>query len=171
MHITIFPVQWRPIDVRVEREIDGFLKSWEGVPYSIGRGDREQGSDCVYFMCNFLNHMWKRSSDIADALQGDVALHKPRRARKAFQRISREFVPHKDHIKDMSLEPGDILVVGPRREDRKKVPSHAMIAGGRKHTLWHATSRGIRQTGIGLDSSYELLHILRPSKEDWRHAS
>lgn len=119
------------------------LESWEGTPYRPGMQMKGVGADCVRFVCAVLDFM--RGGECIDfaTLPQDSAMHTREGAVSVMRKIRQLYMPNKP-IHDGSLEPGDIIVVGPSDGG----PGHALIVGHRRNEIWHATNVNVHRTGL-----------------------
>lgn len=94
-------------------------------------------------------------------LPQDMAFHTRKAAMKAMRFLRRLYMPN-IIVMDGSIEPGDLLIVGPVRGG----PGHLMIAGSQPNTLWHALKPGVTQTGMSFFG--EIIRIYRfTDKDKW----
>jgi len=162
-------LRWFSIDRLSCEALEGVLRSWEGTPYHEGQRARKVGVDCVQLILGTYDILYRvESPSRIPRVQVDAALHSPRVALAAILRM-RSLWHGADVVRDGTVRPGDIVVTraeaqpgAPRR------PAHAMIAGVRPWTAWHAIPRaGVVQTSI--ERTRGIVRIYRPRKKDlWR---
>ena len=65
---------------------------------------------------------------------------------------------------EQTVEPGDIVIVGPRGGG----PGHILVAGARPSSLYHAISTRVVRAGCMVYDPFVLFRIYRPTyKKDW----
>ncbi len=148
----------------IERKLNKELDEWLDTPYLAGSSAKgpQGGVDCIRFVCSVLDAMYGYQREPLDRLPGDVAMHDPARARAALRKMLRNYEPN-IRVDDGTIEPGDILVVSPERGG----PSHAKIVSATPNKIYHATTNGIRFTGIleRVGSPWAVYRVL--DKEKW----
>ncbi|MFG0318405.1 MAG: hypothetical protein ACF8XB_14120 [Planctomycetota bacterium JB042] len=157
-------LSWKPLDdARIARRVDEVLVSWADTPYMPGQQSKQQGVDCIRFVCAAFDELFGMSTPIP-RLPPDTALHCPEKAVEVV-RLVREIYAPNTLITDGTIEPGDVIVT----RSGNSGPGHALIAGGRENTVWHASRHRVKQTGIGLMRRLQNLHsIIRiPNKRRW----
>lgn len=161
--MRILNLKWRPLvfgrdtgmpdyvqSGRVQRQIAKVLGSWERTPYGAGQQCKGTAVDCVRFFAGVVDELYGYSRVSLDRMPQDMAMHTPAGAYSVLKRMLRTY-PELERIEDGSMEPMDVLVVGHRNGG----PGHVMLVGYRRNTLWHAGTRGVCWTGIGLDGEYQ----------------
>lgn len=155
-------LRWRPINVGspldnelAMRAIGRELESWEGTPYMLGQQVKQEGVDCVRFVCAIMDFLGGRRTPLP-ALPADAAMHSRQTAIKSMLAIKRLFEPL-SQVEDDWVEPGDLLVVGPCRGG----PGHGIIVGHRENELWEAGTRRVQRTGWSLPEVSELYAVYR----------
>lgn len=68
-----------------------------------------------------------------------------------------ERYPRHEEVTDGWVEPGDVLVTGPRNGG----PGHMMIVGPRANTVWQASSDHVHYTGLALPYTSKLFRVYR----------
>jgi len=143
--------KWEPLrlqghalsaDLRAAAALAEEILSWEGTPYMHGQQVKKVGVDCVRFVCSVLDNLQTTQTNFA-TLPQDAAMHSRGGAIRSMLNIKRRFQART--VRDHSMQPGDIVVVGPPNGG----PGHALIVGFRPNTLWHAANPAVHQTGIG----------------------
>ena len=138
------------------------LKSWEGTPYMRGQRKKGVAADCVNFVSGLFDELYRCSPLPVIKMPIDVGIHSRRERWIANKTITRAY-PHKVlRGQDVSIEPGDLLVVR-----RGQGPGHVLIAGPEKNTLWHTLPKSfVTKTGIG-----QIGHVMQAwrllEKEKW----
>jgi hypothetical protein len=98
------------------------------------------------------------------SIPADASLHSREGAMAAFHQILVAFQPAR---KVSSIQPGDVLIVGPAHGG----PGHAMIVGCSPNVLIHAAPSGVARTGIGFVEGYQkIFGIYRKDKSAWGRA-
>lgn len=146
IHYVPSRMVWRQ-RVGTER-LEAILAGWAGTPYMAGQAQRGVGVDCVRFVCAVLDELQGVVREVA-TLPSDAAMHTRRGAIGVMRTIRKRFAPN-DPVRDGSLEPGDVIVVGPSDGG----PGHAMIVGTRKNELWHSTGRNVHRSGLAFAQGY-----------------
>ncbi len=158
---TIIPFEYQPMPWGPE--VERVCSSWAGTPYKEGAFSRGVAVDCVHFMGCVFDELFKTSRvDQIKSLRGDVSLHDREGVLRAMRAVLTVY-PN-ERVRGLFLQPGDIVVTGPKNGG----PGHVMISGLRGH-LWHATSAaGVSRTGYGLPSGHIYYSTFRPSgREVW----
>lgn len=152
-------LDWQHLSVPiVEKRLRFALQGWEGTPYREGDQMQGIGVDCVRFVCGVLDEMYGYRRELPRNLPSDRALHDRDGAIAAMKQLRRLYEPVTE-VTDGKVEPGDIVVSGPRGGG----PGHALIAGFDPFTLWHVDpAAGVCSTGIAL-TDMDIFEILRPS--------
>lgn len=152
------PLVWRKVSRWHSDTVKAAIEHWEGTPYVLGSQapGRSGGTDCVRFMAAVLDRLfWKRTA--IETLPQDQALHDRAGAIAAMLSIRKLYMPNRV-VRDGTLEPGDVLVLGPRNGG----PGHVMIAGADRF-LWHAEGPGGEVVRTGLSSPLKLFRVYRAS--------
>lgn len=137
------------------------LLSWEGTPYAAGQAVKGVGVDCVRFVCEVFKELEGLESIPLVSIPADVSLHSREGAMAAFHQIMAAYQPSR---KVTSIQPGDVLVVGPANGG----PGHAMIVGCSPNVLYHAAPSGVARTGIGFVEGHQKVYgIYRKDKSAW----
>lgn len=162
------PVTWRmpprslnPWVNRLER----VLASWEDTPYVPGqqRKGRDGGVDCIRFGCGVLDELYRRPLTSLPIRAPDASMHDKEGAFSVMRQIIARYPDHIS-VEDGSVEPGDILVVGPRSGG----PGHMMIVGVQRGTVWQASADRVHFTGLSLPASATLFRVFRMvDREAW----
>lgn len=155
MKVSILQRGWQSVDQGFDSFLEDYLETWASTRYMRGCQVRGKGVDCVRFVAAVLDHISGRRTSVR-TLPQDAAFHDPAGARAAVRDMLRLYEPY-DAIRDPDapIQPGDILVVGPTGGG----PGHAIIAGGRKNTLWQSDiGTGVARGGLGLVDNYQVLH-------------
>lgn len=118
-------------------------------------------------MTGVLDELYGREHIPLPRLPADVSLHDPARARAAM-RLILEAYPDHERVTDGSLEPADVVVVGPPGRHGPS-PGHVLLAGFEPNTLWHAVAPGVCFTGVTFDSTVtQLVAVYRLlDRERW----
>lgn len=161
VHYTQVPFQWKPLVVggkwpnhplssRIEKRIHFALAAWEGTPYVSGQQMPGVGADCVRYFAAFVDTMYGYRRVQPDRLPQDYSMHTRAGAISVMRDILRLY-PEMRPVRGSTLEPGDVLVVGPQDGG----PSHCMMVGSRENTLWHAVKPHVCWTGWGLMKGHQ----------------
>lgn len=147
--MTTIPYQWMPVDPRIADRLEAVLYPWRNTPYMLGQRSKGQGVDCVNFLVAVLLELYDSPAEFAAKLgplraRGDRSMHNPEEAERTKQKILDAFQPH-EQILSLDVEPGDILITGPKHGG----PGHAMIVTPFPGVLIHATQRGVQTAGCG----------------------
>jgi hypothetical protein len=162
--VQVIDVHWSPIKItgmweqeclEVQSKLDAELKSWLGTPYAIGQQCKGVGVDCVRFVGAILDFMAGSVTPL-DMLPPDVAFHDSEKARGALDKFRDLFRPM-EIVRDWCVEPGDVVVVGPRSGG----PGHGIIVGCRPGVTYEAGSFAVNQTGLALSSKYRAFGVFR----------
>lgn len=155
---------WRPVDAAIEAHVQRVLDSWVGTPYRDGQQVKGVGTDCVRFVVATIDELFGRPCQPIPKLPGDACLHDRASAMRVMRIILEKYQPMEEVVNG-TLEPGDVLVVGPPRGG----PGHAMFAGARRNTIYQATTAGVHQCGLSFPPHYcKLFHVFRATeKEKW----
>lgn len=138
------------------------LRAWEGTPYMPGQKMKQVGVDCVRFTMAVYEELFQMAPIELPLLPSDTAMHHRRGAIRAMRQIKRLLPPMED-VRDGSIEPGDLLVVGQAGAG----PGHAIVAGFEKNTLWQAGSRCVHRGGLGLISGFQqVFRVYRMKNRD-----
>lgn len=150
MHSTR-TLKWEPLAIdglsdfenfKIEDHMRRIFVDWEGTPHMDGQQAKGTACDCVRFVSAVVDELSGDSTDL-DILPADTAFHNKESAWKAFRQMRTVFKAE-DVPKEGTFQPGDILIVGPR----KGGPGHAVIVGPDKR-LWHCDSEAVVWTGLG----------------------
>lgn len=158
---------WRkPTVTDYRHRLQRILYEWHGTPYRAGWQLKKVGTDCVRFTCGVLDELCHREATEIETLPFDASLHDREGAIRGMLAIRQRFRPN-EQVKDEFIEPGDILVVGP-----KGSPGHAMLVGCQPHHYWHASSiaRQVVRSGEDYFHLQEVFAVIRYGmREGWRH--
>jgi hypothetical protein len=158
------PLKWTEFegDPRACKRLGAILDTWERTPYSENPGPNPKGIgvSCVGFLCGVLDEL-HRAMDPIDypSLPRDLGMNNPSEARTTLRHMLEAFPKH-DRVNVMSVQPGDILVVG------QAGPGHAMIVGPRRNTIWHAGGPSVHYTGWVLPPHSKLFAVYRLRNRD-----
>lgn len=99
-------------------------------------------------------------------MPSDASLHDPERARAAMRLILAAYQPHV-RVMDDSVQPGDVVIVGPVGGG----PGHVLMGGFQPNTLWHAVLPRVCFTGIAFNpETTELVGVYRMAdRRRWLH--
>jgi len=151
--LEIIPFVWQPLPQKeVGERLQGILNSWTGTPYMLGQKTKGRGVDCVHFLTAVLDEMYGFARPPIDKLNGDRCLHSPESTRAAMRKLLGIYSPNR-RITGLSIEPGDIIVTGPKGGG----PGHAMIVSNIPNVLWHASAHGVCSAGSAYDPSKQTL--------------
>lgn len=139
-----------------EERLATILEKWRGTPYMAGQQCLGAGVDCVRFVAAVLDELYHRAPVPIATLPPDAALHSREGAIAGMKRIRELYMPN-DAIEDGSIEPGDVLVTGPRNGG----PGHAMIVGPRPSELWHAAGDAVHMSGLGFAGETKVFRVYR----------
>jgi hypothetical protein len=159
--MTVLPLRFqpRPWDERVRT----VLETWRGTRYQAGQQARGRAVDCVRFIAGVLDDLYGFVRERLERLPPDTSLHDPEGARAALRTFLRIYSPNVQ-VEGDSVESGDVVIVGPAEGG----PGHALIVGGRRGELWHASSRGVVQGGYSIDDGQMHVGTFRVTdKELW----
>ena len=155
--IVIPKFSWRSLDPAIEAHVSRVLENWIGTPYRDGQQVPGVGTDCVRFVTGCIDQLQGREIQPIPKLPNDASLHNREAAMRVMRIIISLYEPLEE-VKDGTLEPGDIIIVGPP----KGGPGHAMFVGVRKNTLCQATQHGVQLCGLAFPIQYcKLFHIFR----------
>lgn len=160
-------LEWTPLDNEdLLMRLADVLVSWNRTPYREGQQCKGYGTDCVRFVCGVLDELQGTKTPIK-TLPQDASLHAPELARASMRKIMTLFGPY-DKVEDGKVQPGDILVTGPRNGG----PGHAMIVGFQRNTIWEATSPCVRRIGWSIEACLhnKLYHVIRVRDRETRWA-
>ena len=130
------------------------LESWEGTKYGSGQRCRGVLADCVGAVFGCIDDVDGRPRAQAPTMPPDSALHDPDTSAAALAALRALYEPV-EVLSGSDVQPFDILVVGPAFGG----PSHAILVGPQKNTLWHCTpSSGFHRAGWALGTGYEICH-------------
>ncbi len=157
------PVLWRPVSAPWVKRLEKVLVSWEETPYVRGQQTKKVGVDCIRFGCAVLDELYRRPLTSLPIRAPDAAMHDAEGAFSVMRQIIRRYPDH-DTVTDCTVEPGDILVVGPRSGG----PGHMMIVGHQRNTVWQASGDRVHFTGLSLPDSVTLFRTFRMfDRESW----
>lgn len=165
-------LSWKPLDFEgadlVTARLEALYQKWEGTPYMPGQRMPQIGVDCVRFVCAVMDEMYGIYTEIPREIQ-DRSLHDPKGAEDIVALIRSYYPDHIDLvIGDRCVEPGDIPITG----NAQGGPGHAILVGTARNTMWQATTRAVRMTGLGLLDHYQqICTIVRPDKTLWLPAN
>lgn len=156
------PLRWVPLrvggpleDELAVRALGRELASWEGTPYMLGQQVKQEGVDCVRFVCAVLDFLGGTRTPLP-SLPADAAMHSRESAIAAMLTIKRLFEPI-DQIDGCDVQPGDLLVVGPSSGG----PGHGMIVGCAPGEVWEAGTARVQRSGWAIQESSELFAVYR----------
>lgn len=158
------PVTWRsPANPFWLPRLKSVLVSWQGTPYCVGQQQKQIGVDCIRFGCAVLDELYRRPLTDLPIRAPDASMHDPEGAFSVMRQIVRRY-PNHVTIEDGSVEPGDVLVVGPRNGG----PGHMVIVGPQPNTLWQSSGGKVHFTGLSLPGSATLFRTYRMvDREKW----
>lgn len=168
---TPMPLRWYPFRLigtrfateiakaaRIERRLAAILSGIEGTPFHQLR--------CADFAVRVLDELYGLPTEeaVASQIPTDIAAHDRRGAVRAMRMLLERYPCHK-RLRGRSVEPGDLLVVGPVGGG----PGHVMIVGPKENTAWHSLPRsGVHQTGMFLPEHYKFYRAYRcTDREEW----
>jgi len=128
-------------NAEVEDRIRNILYSWEGTQHMDGQQAKGKGVDCVRFVAAVLDELSGTKTDILH-LPRDTSFHKRDTAIAGMKLFIKQFNGY-SLDPDEPLQPGDILVTGPRNGG----PGHAIITGP-DNFLWHSAYKKVVRTGV-----------------------
>lgn len=159
------PVTWRPVSAAWVKRLEKVLVSWEETPYVPGqqRKGRDGGVDCIRFGCAVLDELYRRPLTDLPPRAPDASMHDRAGSFSVMRQIIRRYPDH-IAVEDGSVEPGDVLVVGPNSGG----PGHMMIVGHQRNTCWQASAGRVHFTGLSLPASATLFRTFRMvDREQW----
>ena len=163
VHFQKMPVHWRRVVAPWVRRLEQVLVSWEGTKYSPGQQVKGSGVDCIRFGCAVLDELYRRPLTELPIRAADASMHDRDGAFSVMRQIIRRYPDHIT-VRDGSVEPGDILVVGPRAGG----PGHMMIVGHQTGTVWQASATKVHFTGLYLPKGATLFRTYRMvDRETW----
>ncbi|MCW8137308.1 MAG: hypothetical protein KIT58_00180 [Planctomycetota bacterium] len=133
---------WTPLEDEVAAgALARELRAWDGTPYMPGQQRQGVGVDCVRFVAGVLDELTGRQTPIR-TLPPDASMHDVARADEK----ARELVAlyGAAPVDDGTLEPGDVVITGPRRGGA----GHAAIVGDERGVVWHATRPFVHRAGL-----------------------
>jgi hypothetical protein len=169
VRLSPMPVTWRHpgapgrIVVPWLKRLEKVLVSWEETPYVPGQQCKGAGVDCIRFGCAVLDELYRRPLTDLPIRAADASMHDREGSFSVMRQIIRRYPDHIT-VEDGSVEPGDILVVGPRAGG----PGHMMIVGHQRNTVWQASADRVHFTGLYLPDSATLFRTFRMvDRENW----
>jgi hypothetical protein len=157
------PLQWRRTTDAWVARLERILLSWEDTPYSPGQQEKREGVDCIRFGCAVLDELYCRPETDLPPRAADASMHDREGAFSVMREIMRRY-PNHVTVTDGQVEPGDILVVGPRNGG----PGHMMIVGHARNTVWQASASKVHFTGLYLPWGATLFRVFRMTdREKW----
>ena len=152
LHLRWEPLPW--LFVPLLRPMSTILAAWEGTKYGSGQSCRGALADCIGFVFGAIDDLDGRPRARSATMPPDTALHDPETSSEALRALRALYEPI-EVISSAYVQPFDIVVVGPSLGG----PSHAMLVGPQKNTLWHATpASGVHRAGWALGDGYEAFH-------------
>lgn len=158
LQYDVLPYTWAPVQINgcvwpnpslswaVQQRIDSALSGWAGTPYGSGQQCKGEGVDCIRYLAAFVDEMYGHKRCPTERLPQDYSMHTRAGAISVMRKILRIY-PEMKKVPGTTLEPGDVVVVGPKEGG----PSHCLIVGAKKNTMWHAANNtGVCMTGWGL---------------------
>lgn len=133
------------------------LESWRGTPCKDGEALKGTRANCATFVWAVMLELHRPNPAPEPFLfrMADVHHGPHPAALAAVGRFKETF--HLEQIEGSEVRPGDILVAGPAHGG----PSHLMIVGPRKNTVWHCTPQGVQMGGWILPGSLRLNGVFR----------
>lgn len=157
------PVTWRAVESSWLKRLERVLLSWEETPYAPGQQRKGSGVDCIRFGCAVLDEMYRRPLTDLPPRAADASMHDRDGAFAVMRQIMRRYPDHIT-VEDGFVEPGDVLVVGPRDGG----PGHMMIVGHQPGTCWQASADRVHFTGLSLPTGATLFRVFRfVDRETW----
>lgn len=160
MRVCSLYLRWTPLRIA---EIDqsatleamhDVLAGWEGTRYGSGQRCRGVLADCIGAVFGCIDDLDGRPRAQAPSMPPDSAVHDPSTAAAALRAL-RELYQPIESLSGVEVQPFDIVVVGPLGGG----PSHAMLVGPQRNTLWHCTpGAGFHRAGWSLGEGYEVCH-------------
>lgn len=146
------------------RRMERILADWEDTPYVDGQSVKRMGTFCTAFVCAVLDELYRRERPIPlPEIPRDASMHDPVTARSGL-RWFLEHYPNHAAVTDQIVQPGDILVTGPRGGG----PGHAIFVGPHENTLWQCSGKCVHRTGMAIPHSYDLFAVYRMTdRELW----
>jgi cell wall-associated NlpC family hydrolase len=153
---AIIGARWEPMPAELlpaQDRLERVLASWDRTPYRSGGSMRGVEGDCIGAVFGVIDELDGRVRRQDSSMPHDTAFHNPAAAYRAVAALRRLYRPA-ERLRHWLYQPGDVLVVGTSDGG----PGHVMIVGGRKNTLWHATTTsGFAQCGWALGLGFERL--------------
>lgn len=164
MRLSTLHLRWEPLripnilrvgsDAQVMLNMLDVLDGWADTRYGSGQRCRGVLADCIGFVFGAIDDLDGRPRAQAPSMPPDTALHDPASSSEALRALRALYEPV-EALTSPEVQPFDILCVGPSLGG----PSHAMLVGPAKNTIWHCTpGAGVHQAGWSLGAGYEVLH-------------
>lgn len=144
-----------------ENTVQTVCLRWKGTRYKHNGKTRGRSVDCLHFAAGVLDELFgtEHSRDL-QSLPPDACVHNREGVRIAVRALLSTYPCRR--IRDMSVEAGDLVIVG------RTGPEHLMVAS-KRGVLWEASPPNVRMTGYGLPDSYSLIAVYRAKeKEVWK---
>lgn len=156
----MLPYKWAPFQVPspvwpnpswdIQQKIGEALRAWEGTPYMSGQQTIGVGADCIRYLAAFVDQMYGYKRCPTSRLPQDYSMHTREGAFSVMRQILRIY-PEMQKVEGNTLEPGDVIVVGPKDGG----PGHCLIVGDNRNTLWHAVQPRVCRTGWALMKDHQ----------------
>lgn len=150
---------WRPTSPAASAALARELALWSGTPYAEGQRAVGAGVDCIRFVGAVLDAVRGRAPTPVRALRRGAAHHDQAAAHALMADLVEVFQPVAA-VRDGTLEPGDVVVLGFNGSG----PMHVMIAGPARWSLWEAAP----PNGVGARSRARLTAADAQVHRVWR---
>ena len=132
------PLNWTPSqDERVEAYLNVVLGSWEGTRCADGVALKGTRANCATFIWALLAELCHMRDLPEFTFQMGAVFHNAKPGLAAMKRFVDTFPI--EPLDGEDVQPGDVIMAGLCHGG----PSHLMMVGTRKNTVWHSTHAGV----------------------------
>jgi hypothetical protein len=126
------------------------------------------GVDCVRLICRILDELHGLEETPLANIPADASMHDRAGTQRVMLAIMHAYQPW-IRVEDNSIEPGDIVVVGPPAGG----PGHGMMVTTRRNTLIHADQNEVTLAGMGFFAEQQKVFgvFRKGNREEWASAS
>ena len=147
-------------DDRVGPRLECVASTWEGTRCDYGEALKGTRANCATFVWAIVAELCRMPAPPFEIDMRSV-LHHRKPGLLAIRKLRLTYPMTR--VRDGSAMPGDIIVAGLTHGG----PSHVMVVGSTKNTVWHCTHHGVCRGGWVLPGNSRLMKVYRPDSDRW----